>query len=225
MRHVRAIVLAFGLAGCSTSVGFHSQADRDAALATFRNGQASLACGNGLGCALGWTPVRPAAERFAQSEQWDNLAEVVLAQGYDIDLTWFYLGLAAEGLGYNDAARVYYQTSMRRTTVGGLSACGGDLCGPVVLPDDAQRMLAQLATSKPPVAQRQRPTRSNQATAKAAAKPAAAGTDWQSPGAAPASSGQWVDPGATPTAATPASATGGSGWVTPTPTPVAHAQP
>jgi hypothetical protein len=205
-------VLTLGLAACSTPA-FHDAGQRDEALASFRSGRAALACGNGINCMFNWTSSKAAAEQFAQREQWDNLAESVLATGYDIDLTWFYLGLAAQGLKYDSAARIYYETSLRRNTAGGLSTCLS-ACGPVNLPADAQRMMADLRSG--PTLSSAQPSRPAKATP-AASTTTAKTTNWQTPSTSSAQpAGQWVDPSASPQAAsTPAA----GGWVAPPPAP------
>ena len=40
--------------------------------------------------------------------QWSYLASDVTENGYDMDLNWFYLGEAAKGQGFFEAAKVYY---------------------------------------------------------------------------------------------------------------------
>ncbi len=145
---VSAFAVMSGLAGCGmVPVGYQDPAAQAAAMAAFRAGQASFACGQGLQCAVRWSAAKSAASRLAQSERWDDVADVVLGAGYEQDLTWFYLGLAAEGLGQTQAARVYYDNSIRRTLYGSGYSClaaGMMSCDGVRLPEDAQRMLAGL---------------------------------------------------------------------------------
>jgi hypothetical protein len=210
-----------GLASCSSGAGFHDLAQRDSAMAAFRSGQASLPCGDGLECGLKWAGAKATVERYAQASDWNGLAESVLSIGYDTDLSWYYLGAAAQNLGYNRAARVYYEASIQRTTAGGLAACNASLglCGSANLPMDAQRMLAAVTATRGTTAE-QRP-RAAPPTAVTNA-PAAVSTSttrtWEtpSPSTTAASSPAWQTP---PQAgqSQPASAAAG-GWENPTPT-------
>ena len=71
---------------------------------------------------------------------------LVMQIGYVNDLTYYYLGRAAEGLGYRDAAKTYYQISERLTVSG--KACNGEgatSCNGEVFPAGAQAQLVELA--------------------------------------------------------------------------------
>lgn len=172
-------------------------------MAAFRSGQASLPCGDGMGCSLQWAGARGTVERYAEAGNWSGLAESVLSVGYDTDLTWYYLGIAAQNLGYPRAARVYYQASIQRSTAGGLAACNASLglCGSANLPIDAQRMLAELPVTRA-AASDQRPRAAAPSTV--ANAPAADSTSttraWESPTPngqsqpAPAAAGNWENP-------------------------------
>jgi len=194
------------LAACAT-VGFQDPAQRAQALAAFSNGEAVLACGVGINCMVAWDAARPGAQNLARVQRWYDLAEVVIAAGYDEDLPWYYLGVAAQGLGEYAAARTYYDRAIRDSLVGGLYACnrpelGVDFCDGVNLPDAAQLAMASLPE---PVAHHV-----HHAVRHAAVhKPAPA----SSPTVAP--SPAWVAPVATPAAPAPASSSGG--WVAPVP--------
>jgi len=133
-------------AGCNmVPVGIQDPAAKAAALSAFRAGEAQMQCGRGLDCAVRWNEAKPAASRLVVAQRWDDVADVVLGAGYDQDLTWFYLGLAAEGAGSAQAARVYYDNAIRRSLYGAGYACvaaGMTTCDGVRLPDDAQKLLA-----------------------------------------------------------------------------------
>ncbi len=71
--------------------------------------------------------------------------------GYMNDLTYYYLGHAAEGLGYRDAAKTYYQISMRLTASGvTCSTENATYCNGQVFPAAAQARLAELTPPPPP---------------------------------------------------------------------------
>lgn len=62
-------------------------------------------------------------------EEWSSLAYSVLMNGLDGNINWYYLGRAAEGMGYNAAALTYYQKSVQLTQSDGHSGkCLGTQC-------------------------------------------------------------------------------------------------
>lgn len=138
----------FGLAGCSVvAVGHQDPATKAEALAAFHAGTANFNCGQGLSCAVRWSAAKQSANRLLIGERWDDVADVVLGAGYEQDLTWFYLGVAAEGQGQTRAARTYYDNAVRRSLYGAGYSCtsaGMTSCDGIRLPQDAQQMLAAL---------------------------------------------------------------------------------
>ena len=194
-------LVAAGLTGCAVQVGYKDAGQRAAALSAFRAGNARLGCPAGENCLFTWISTRPAATRLMQAQRWEDLADVVLAANYDQDLAWFYLGLAASGLGYQDVARSYLDRSVQRTIIGGFQTCLPNLCDGINLPADARTLMASLPADVEPV-RRTVAARPRRAPVRHAAKPESAG---------------WVGPvgGGTPAAATEPQA--GSGWVAPVP--------
>ena len=142
------LVALFGLAGCNVvAVGHQDPAAKAEALAAFHAGVANFSCGQGLSCAVKWSAAKQSANRLLTGERWDDVADVVLGAGYEQDLTWFYLGVAAEGLGQTRAARIYYDNAVRRSLYGAGYACtsaGMSSCEGIRMPQDAQQMLAGL---------------------------------------------------------------------------------
>ena len=62
------------------------------------------------------------------AHSWSDLAAKVMEIGYGGDLTYYYLGRAAEGLGYVPAAKTYYGLSLKSDVtceVMGMSNCQG----------------------------------------------------------------------------------------------------
>lgn len=45
------------------------------------------------------------------ARNWAALSKLVIKNGFSSDVTWFYLAVSAEGLGYSGAARHYYENS------------------------------------------------------------------------------------------------------------------
>lgn len=60
------------------------------------------------GCGWRWGANRADAKYFYTNELWPELAAVVLKEGLPLDQTYFYLGRAAEGMGFLEAASSYY---------------------------------------------------------------------------------------------------------------------
>jgi hypothetical protein len=181
-----------------------------------------MTCGTGFDCTFKWFTARPAAQRMSQAQRWDDLADVVLASGMDVDLAWFYLGLAAQGENRTSAARVYYDMAIRKSMAGGASACGTlspDYCDGVTLPDDASRMVAALGSGGGRIASPAPRPRASTASAKPdsggwvapASTTSASGTNTSSSFVAPA-------PGSSNTGGStaPANSSGGA-WVAPAP--------
>jgi hypothetical protein len=75
----------------------------------FKNGEARLGCR--LHCAVTWGLYRDRAKALYNARAWNELALNVLRIGYADDLSYFYLGKAAEGLGQYRAAESYYRLS------------------------------------------------------------------------------------------------------------------
>ena len=71
----------------------------------FRNGEAKLECR--MRCAPTWGLERQRAKALHDARAWNDLAFDVLKVGYADDLSYYYLGKAAEGLGYSRAAENY----------------------------------------------------------------------------------------------------------------------
>lgn len=136
------------LTGCNiVAVGHQDPAAKAEALAAFHGGAATFHCGQGLSCAVKWSAAKQSANRLLIGERWDDVADVVLGAGYEQDLTWFYLGVAAEGQGQTRAARIYYDNAVRRSLYGAGYACtsaGMSSCDGIRLPQDAQQLLAGL---------------------------------------------------------------------------------
>jgi hypothetical protein len=68
-------------------------------------------------------------------EEWSSLAYSVLMNGLDGNINWYYLGRAAEGMGYDAAALTYYQKSVQLSQSDGLSGkCLGTQCSNFIFP-------------------------------------------------------------------------------------------
>jgi hypothetical protein len=156
-------------------------------------GEPALECG--LPCRDAWRANRATALVLNETHRWRELAVLVMQIGYTSDLTYYYLGRAADGLGFWEAAKTYYRISVRLTSAGiTCRAEGVDYCNGQVFPAAAQTQLAELTA--PPPAPPKQPSKTHPAQhprhhpAKPAPKPASASEQTT----APASAGAPVAP-------------------------------
>jgi hypothetical protein len=74
------------------------------------------------------------ARRLHDDAQWEALATLILNDRYGDNVRWYFLGRAAEGLGWCDAAQRYYATA-EAFSAHVLTRCLGRACGGVVVPE------------------------------------------------------------------------------------------
>ncbi|MFN8946553.1 MAG: S1C family serine protease [Alphaproteobacteria bacterium] len=152
MRFVTMLAVALWVAGCamSTTVNTTDQAAM-ARFDAFRGGNVTLPMG-ALEAAE-WALYRDTAYEHLASGQWRDLADVVQRKGINNDLSWYYLGRAAEGLGEITLARQYYQRSIERSNSEKAShRCQGaviSLCDGFEFPDVTMARLSQLEAAAP----------------------------------------------------------------------------
>lgn len=108
------IALTTLLAGCA-SQGIQMADGSQATNPTiaFKSGQARLMCDT-LSCAGAWGQTRKASKAYYEQRLWSDLAREVMRVGYQSNLTYFYLGRAAEALGHTAAAKTYYKLGLTR---------------------------------------------------------------------------------------------------------------
>jgi hypothetical protein len=98
--------LAGTLTGCAEQRSGLSPAD---AVAQLRTGAPMLTCREA--CIADWRRAQPQAAQLDAAGSWPELAALVIGTGYQDDLSLYYLGRAAEGLGFPGAAASYYRQS------------------------------------------------------------------------------------------------------------------
>lgn len=76
----------------------------------FLAGKTRLKCG--ISCSGSWGTIRAKQRQFYNMELWGQLAEITMRNGHKIDINYYYLGRSAEGLGFNNAAKVYYKNAL-----------------------------------------------------------------------------------------------------------------
>jgi len=139
------ILMALGwllLGGC---VPQPEAIDPAAAVARLSTGAPLLRCREA--CVGEWQRAQPRAAQLAAAGRWADLATLVQRVGYQDDLTLYYLGEAAEYLGYPGAAASYYRQS---TYLTGTSIACQNLsrnCGGYIFPRAAALRLAAIERS------------------------------------------------------------------------------
>ena len=105
-------------------------------LAALKSGQIRLSCD--AACAVSWRTTRHQVKALHDNELWNHLAIEVSRVGYKVDLAYYYLGRAAEGLGYYDSASIYYNLALAD-----IFECDGIInnCDGFVFPRDARNRL------------------------------------------------------------------------------------
>jgi hypothetical protein len=199
----RACVAAFSALVLASCVSALPEVPPDELIRRLQTGEPVLECG--LPCRDAWRANRGTALVLNETRQWRELAVLVMQSGYTNDLTYYYLGRAAEGLGFWDAAKTYYRISVRLSSAGiTCRAEGADYCNGQVFPAAAQTELAEL-TAPPPTPPKQRPkTHPAQHSRRPPAKPAPPPGSAATQTTAPATDGAPVAPeAATPDFAAP----------------------
>ena len=138
--HLRVIAatLSLSIAGCVT------QPTNVETLQAFLSGSAAL---KNSTLPIGeYVQLRPKMWAAFHGQDWAGLSQLVLQAGFDNDLSWYYLGASAEGLGYLPAAKIYFMRSVQS-----VHHCNGqitgDMCGGSRLPADAIAGYRRVATA------------------------------------------------------------------------------
>jgi len=150
-----AVLFLCGCAG-SGSDNRYANMTRPELLAQLQLGRSVLRCREA--CLPAWRDAQPRAARLYAGSQWSDLAALVMQTEYQDDLSLYYLGRAAEGLGFYLAAISYYRQSMELSGTSISCANLSRLCGGIALPTEAARRLsiAEQLLAKP--TPRRRPT-------------------------------------------------------------------
>lgn len=143
------IALSAVLAGCISVPLNMTPEQRQAILWQVREGQPILDCRE-FSCIAAWGANRQQFIALHNSRQWEELAVRVGVTGYKDNLAYYYLGRAAEGLGWWEAANRYYRVSNTLTyTQYACDAGGFNNCNLFAFPDDLViRMAAVEAASR-----------------------------------------------------------------------------
>jgi hypothetical protein len=120
------VVCGFMIYGCaSTGIQTFTGEQVTNVIEVFERGNARLNCDTL--CSGAWGSARIQAKRLYEQGLWNDLAIEVARVGFKAEQTYFYLGRAAEGLGYAEAARTYYKLGLasRFKCAGFFNTCDG----------------------------------------------------------------------------------------------------
>jgi hypothetical protein len=182
-------------------------------------GQPVLDCRND--CLFAWNDHRQQAAAMDATGRWQELALLVMQIGYMNDLSYYYLGRAAENLGYLQAAEKYYRiaeklsvTSMscHQAEVGVAEMFGNQIsvCDGHVFPDALYPHLEVVESRLAALSAPSEPPQPHHVKRRVARKPSSP-TTTSAPGSSQATGSGFVVP-------TPAAApTGGTSFVEPSP--------
>lgn len=93
----------------SQAMAFYSKDYED-----FKQGATILACST---CSLKFYMNQADLRKLHDAQDWRGLAQKVIKVGYHFDLSYYYLGVAARGLGLNDSAKKYFTQAKALSTV------------------------------------------------------------------------------------------------------------
>jgi hypothetical protein len=167
-------MVCLAMAGCTLQAPTITPAD---AAAQVQTGRALLACRDA--CLAEWRRLQPQAAQLETAGRWPELAATVLQANYEDDLSLYYLGRAAEGLGYPGAAASYYRQSLRLSATGASCQYLSRNCGGLALVRATETRLAAIERRLAPSRRRASPGPGRPAAAEPAgeaASPGPAGT-------------------------------------------------
>jgi len=146
------ISLLIFISGCASKSASVSQqhkstpAEEQSLLNAFYDGKASLITPGWIsGAGKGLTYGRTTRERREYYDQraWEALVLSTLKVNLGDNLAWFYLGRAAEELGYICSALKYYEKSIQLSE-SVLTRCLGRVCSGFTFPDDPQLRIEKI---------------------------------------------------------------------------------
>ncbi|MDP3815720.1 hypothetical protein [Pseudomonas sp.] len=162
-------------------------------LAVFKSGEARLTCI--VSCGYAWGAAGQHVKSLYTNGLWVDLVNEVTRIGHDDDLSYFYLGQAAERLGYEEAAKTYYKLALspKLKCAGFINVCNG-----FDVPRLVNKSLAQMQNSRKTTAEKHDANPTNKTssvelttaspkkeTISAAASTAENGTNSNAPGEVP----------------------------------------
>jgi len=184
----------------------------DELMRQFQAGQPMLNCSMAE-CGLGWIHNLPNEAALEATGRWQDLALSVMRTGYGDDLSYYYLGRAAENLGYLQAAQKYYRIAEQISVTQTACNVAANICNGYVFPDVLYPHLEVVESrlAAPSASTESTPPRQTRVKRLVHRQPSQTPTASSAPASSQAPASGFVEP--TPTA-TPTSA---SGFVEPAP--------
>lgn len=143
---ITVLILAAFLQGCAAG-GAHSisgqRLSQDQVIESFQSGNLRLTCDTA--CSGSWGGKRAIAKSRYNNELWYDLVYLVTTVGFRADQTYYYLGRAAEGLNFPDAASTYYRLALSNQY-----KCDGffDNCDDIEIDLESKRGLERISLTK-----------------------------------------------------------------------------
>ncbi len=110
----------------------------------FKGGEVNLDCN--LACSFSSGTNRKSMTELYSNQNWKDLAIVITKLNFPRDVNYFYLGRAAEELGYRQAAKIYYQKAIELSTSS--KRCGYVFkyqCNGIDVPSEADAGLSRVS--------------------------------------------------------------------------------
>ncbi len=101
--------IALTISACTPKYSTVTPELRTQLLSDFKAGRTNLSCQ--LSCDWSWLRNFNPMVLLHNTNQWESLALLVMQTGLEKDIAYYFLGRAADGLGYNQAAIGYYKRS------------------------------------------------------------------------------------------------------------------
>jgi len=142
------IAVSSAVSGCAVSnpqIGQNTELPAPLA-AKFESGDIDFTCV--AACSGRWGANKRTAKRYLILEQWENLSRLVIRIGFNSELSWYYLGRAAEGMNFHRAAIQYYARVLAISKYGSLIGhrCNGlfNNCDGYTFPEAAIERLKEM---------------------------------------------------------------------------------
>jgi hypothetical protein len=132
--------LGLGCAFLAACAEQHDSMSPDRGLVLMQTGAPILSCRDA--CLADWRREQPQAQQLAAAGQWRDLANLLIRVGYQDDLSLFYLGRAAEGLGFTAGAAAYYRQSTQLSGTAIACTAMSRQCGGLVFPQASSLRLS-----------------------------------------------------------------------------------
>lgn len=105
------IVISYYLLGCASQMAQSPTGEPITdIISSLKKGDLRLTCDTA--CSGKWGGIKTRIKGLYENKLWTDLAIEISNVGFRVDQNYYYLGSSAEGLGYPDAAYIYYKLSL-----------------------------------------------------------------------------------------------------------------